>query len=81
MEAKLFSVQTDSGILIYAFKFNENILVLPFGRSSKCLFIGINAAREIAVTAVGSLFASFLRDLRVMRQGDGFSLKQPVLIK
>ena len=55
MEAYFLSVHLYGRVLVYALKLEDNILVLPVGRDGKHLFIGIDAAGKIAVSAVAGV--------------------------
>ena len=81
MEYQLFSVQTDRSILIDALEFQDDALAGPFSRRSKGLFISIDAARKIAVAAIGRFGAALLRNLCVVRQRDSLPIASPAAVE
>ena len=81
MEAELLSVQADGRVLVYALKLRENGFALPLGGGCEGFLIGIYAAGEIAVPAVGGIGAAFLGDLRVVGKTDRHAVTQPITMK
>ena len=78
VEAELLAVEADGRVLVHALELHENVLAFPLSGSGEGLFIGIDAAGEIAVPAVGHIFAAALGNLRVVRQGHGLAVTGPV---
>ena len=81
MEAELFAVEADGRVFVHALELHEDRFAFPLRRSSEGLFVSVEAAREIAVAAVGDVLAALLADLRVVRQGDGLAVAGPVVVK
>ena len=76
-----FAVQRNSAIFVDTLKFDQHLLICPFGRHCEGLFISINAAGEIAMTAVGCGSRPGFGNLRVMGQGHRCAVAAPIIYK
>ena len=80
VEIQLAAVEGDGGVLIHALELHQNLLARPVGGGGEGLFIGVNAAGEIAVAA-GGIGGALLRDLGVVGQGDGCAVAAPAIVE
>ena len=79
MEAELFAVQGNAGVFIHALKFHKDGFAFPLLRSGEGLFIGVDAAGEIGMSAVGDVRTAAFGNLCIMGQCHCLAVADPVV--
>lgn len=79
MEGQFFAIEGNRGIFVDALKLNEDNFFCPFLRGSKYLFVGIDAAGEITMAAVGGIRAALFGNLRIVGKINMLAVADPVL--